>query len=91
MNNKETQKVLTIFKTLLLILLLFIIYMIIGCMTFVLLALQQVHKLKKEIEILKKLTHENIVKLYYAEDTCDALSIFMEYVPNVSIICTCGS
>ena len=53
-------------------------------MVFFLVSLQQVKNLKKEIEILKKLAHVNIVKLYYAEDTSDALSIFMEYVPNVS-------
>ena len=42
--------------------------------------------LKKEIKLLEKLKHENIVAFYFYEETVQALSIFMEYVPGVCSI-----
>ena len=42
--------------------------------------------LKKEIQMLKRLKHNNIVAFYFYEETVQTLSIFMEYVPGVSLI-----
>ena len=42
--------------------------------------------LKKEIQMLKRLKHNSIVAFYFYEETVQALSIFMEYVPGVSSI-----
>ena len=42
--------------------------------------------LKKEIQMLERLEHNNIVAFYFYEETVQALSIFMEYVPGVSSI-----
>ena len=36
--------------------------------------------------MLKRLKHNNIVAFYFYEETVQALSIFMEYVPGVSSI-----
>ena len=47
---------------------------------------QKVKDLKKEIQILKKLKHNNIVVFYLYEETAETLSMFMEYVPGVSWI-----
>ena len=42
--------------------------------------------LKKEIQMLKRLEHNNIVAFYFHEETAHTLSMFMEYVPGVSSI-----
>ena len=47
---------------------------------------QKVKELKKEIQMLKKLSHNNIVAFYFYEGTAQTLSIFMEYVCGVSSI-----
>ena len=42
--------------------------------------------LKKEIQMLERLEHNNIVAFYFHEETAHTLSMFMEYVPGVSSI-----
>jgi len=41
--------------------------------------------LKKEIEILKKLDHPNIIKLYDSIDTGIKVNLVMEYVQGKSL------
>ena len=47
---------------------------------------QKVKDLKKEIQMLTRLKHDNIVAFYFSEQTVTKLSIFMEYVSGVSLI-----
>jgi len=47
--------------------------------------LEAVSALQREIEVMKLLQHENIVKYLGTETTDDRLNIFLEYVPGGSI------
>ncbi|KAJ7222566.1 hypothetical protein GGX14DRAFT_312703, partial [Mycena pura] len=41
--------------------------------------------LEREIELLKDLKHENIVRYFYSSLDDDFLNIFLEYVPGGSL------
>ena len=49
--------------------------------------------LEKRIESLKALQHDHIVQYYGTERSDNNISIFIEYIPGVSIrvnVCDCG-
>ncbi len=43
------------------------------------------NKTKREVEVMKKLKHPNIIKLYQVIDTDDTLFLVTEYVPGGEI------
>jgi len=47
--------------------------------------LQRLASLMKEIELLRELTHPNIVGYYGVQQDGDVTSVFLEYVPGGSI------
>ena len=49
--------------------------------------------LEKKIESLKALQHDHIVQYYGTERSDNNISVFIEYIPGVSIrvnVCDCG-
>ena len=51
----------------------------------ILLYLQEVKALECEIQLLKNIQHERIVQYFGCHESDKVLSIFMEYMPGVSI------